>query len=406
MSAKKIQRRGSTMATYYGPPDTKYSQPLFVTLIKKIMKILKPKQFSAVSEPFPNEDVLRKSLWHMHIMLVFEGRKTITPNMQQKIQTLLNVPFCTHDYTSRENSTAGLQKEVNDAKYAMGMSCKDEANGGNKKTHYDRVRSSGYLSWVTGLEEKLAHDKLESKDLGGFDISKPAQYAYALMKNRNLKPHQIYRYAEKEGNLALELYVADNLSKLEDLYGNIKKLQAEMLLDEAPDLVPNVMQEQALKIIESSTNKRDEGQLNCFLDELGNTGKSELQNMLYKTYGAPEFPNAKTADIAKAYNYEKMVNFNFARHVDMERVNYSAIENLLDGKIFSSKYHSGMKRVAKPQVNMFTNSLPILTKMSMDRWNIYAWDPKRQKFDKQIRGVDYDSYYEPPTDCKCGECGE
>lgn len=382
MTIKKIIRKGNTMATYYAPPGQEYSKEAFQKIATWVAAQLKPVHWGAVAEPFPDE-AERKSSWHFHMMLAWKDdyRKQITAHMQKKIEEFLRVPACTHDYTSSNKSNA-LQKCVNDAKYATGRSVKDETYEGPKsgrrkeKSHYAVIKSAGFDDWLAKKEEALESFKEEKASLGNYDISNPETYSYALMKGRNYRPWEIHEFAEKEGNMALELYVIKNLSQLEERYNNLKKVMAERKINREEELEPNAFQKGAIQIIENTSAKRDEGQLNVFVDKKGNSGKSVLQSMLYKKYEAPEFPNAKTADIAKAYSYEPMVNFNFARHVDMEKVNYCAIENLLDGKIFSSKYHSGLKRVSPPKINIFANEFPTISKLSFDRWNIHEWDGK------------------------------
>jgi len=125
-------------------------------------------------------------------------------------------------------------------------------------------------------------------------------------------------------------------------------------------------------------------------------GKSTLQDKLHKEMGACEFPNAKTADVARAYCFEKMVNFNFAKATDMAKVNYRVMEDLADGKIFSCKYDSGMKRVSKPKINVFCNNEPVYSKLSVDRWNVYKWDGQNLQHTME-RGIDLTQLQLAPT---------
>lgn len=366
--SKRITRKTNTLATYYGPPDVEYSEEKFQELVTGVVKILKPKEWSAVSEPFPDPEVERKSSWHFHLDLWFGLGKTkqITVKQQEKLQTLLNVPAVTHDYTKCSNSADGLQKIVNDMQYAHGDSDKD-------KEHFDVLESAGFAAVFQAQVENLAEMKTEMKALDGFDPTKPNQYAYALMSKRKMKPTQLVVYARQKSNIVLEMYVVENYTKLCAMYTDLRRINAEIML-EAEELPPdNAFQTAARAVIGSTSNKRDDGQLTVFLNRNGNCGKSMLQDKLYKESGACEFPNAKTADIARAYCYEEMVNFNFARSTDMDKVNYRVIEDLSDGKIFSSKYESGMKRVPKPKINVFCNRMPNVERLSMDRWNIYEW---------------------------------
>jgi len=53
-----------------------------------------------------------------------------------------------------------------------------------------------------------------------------------------------------------------------------------------------------------------------------------------------------------------------------DMVNYQSIEEVKNGAFFSSKYESGMVIFNTPHLIIFTNSMPDLSKLSMDRWVI------------------------------------
>lgn len=372
----RITRNGDTMATYYAPPGEAYCVKKWKACMGRILKVLKPVHFSMVSEPFPDK-AERKSTYHTHVHLVWPDgfKKQITPAAQLKIQQILKVDLSTHDYTNKPKAKhGGLAKTVSDGNYSRGLSKKDKANGGSKKTHYHTWESEGYNEWFTAKEEEYKAQKNAAGLLDGCDPTKPSICIYTMMNKHDMDPVDIFAWAEENDCTTLAMCVVSMYDNWCSQYATLKKIKAEMKLKALADLVPNDMQEQAMAIIEEATNDRANGQLTVFVDPKGNSGKSVLQSMLYKKHGAPEFPNCKTADLAKAYCYEDMVNFNLARHTDVEKVNYACMENLLDGKIFSTKYHSNMKRVAPPKINIFCNEDLKYERMSLDRWNIYHWD--------------------------------
>lgn len=101
----------------------------------------------------------------------------------------------------------------------------------------------------------------------------------------------------------------------------------------------------------------------------GGVGKSWLANYLEVMRGAFLIQNAKRNDIAHAYNYEKIVVFDLTRS-DKEFVNYSTIEQFKNGRIFSGKYESKMKRFIPAKVLVLANYQPDKDKLSLDRWDI------------------------------------
>lgn len=420
MNGKKlpvIYRVDNSMGTYYGPQGELYDRAKFEGYVKAITTTLGDLHWCGVAEPFPDGKA-RLSDYHMHINHVWPlgVKKQISVAMQKKIQTILKgVDPQTHDYSkAAKKGIDRIQKAVNDGKYAKGESVKDKAYKGPQdkkgksmrrkedgtKTHHHVIMSPGYANWLNQKIALLAKLRKEKADLGGFDPTIMSDLCHALMQNTGLKPCQIYKKALAEGNIKLQKYVVKNLKQLEDDWSNLLQIRAQIeLMDEIMPAM-NPFQTSCTEIIEASTTDRHHGQFNWYVDPHGGAGKSTLQTMRYNSTGAAEFPCCKSADIAKAFNYEKEVNFNFTADTDMSEVPYTAIENLCDGKIFNTKYHSKMKRVPKPQINVFSNSIPMFYRdgkptMIPDRWNVYIWNHKKEQFTKMPLLVMF-PHLEPP----------
>lgn len=106
-----------------------------------------------------------------------------------------------------------------------------------------------------------------------------------------------------------------------------------------------------------------------YVDTVGNSGKTNFAKMLITTNECAYFSNAKCADIARAYNGERIALFDFTRTTE-ERINYSAIEQIKNGLIFSSKYDSTCKINNSPHVICIANFHPNEKALSADRWDI------------------------------------
>lgn len=108
-----------------------------------------------------------------------------------------------------------------------------------------------------------------------------------------------------------------------------------------------------------------------YIDEEGGCGKSIMTKWLYANTDCTMFNNAKTADIAAAWNGEQIVIFDLARCLNGDMINFQAIESLKNGMIFSSKYNSHTKVFNQPHVVIFANWPPTnLEALSKDRWDI------------------------------------
>lgn len=105
-------------------------------------------------------------------------------------------------------------------------------------------------------------------------------------------------------------------------------------------------------------------------DSEGNSGKSILSNWLMDNHGAFFCNGGKIADISLAYQNQEIAVFDLPREI-AEFTPYRAMECLKDGRFFSPKYQSCVKRFNPCKVVVFCNFLPDRTKMSLDRWQIY-----------------------------------
>lgn len=105
-------------------------------------------------------------------------------------------------------------------------------------------------------------------------------------------------------------------------------------------------------------------------DAEGNQGKSVLCNWLMDNEGAFFCNGGKIADISLAYQNQEIAVFDLPREIE-EFTPYRTIECLKDGRFFSSKYQSCVKRFSPVKVLVLCNFLPDRSKMSQDRWDIY-----------------------------------
>ncbi len=102
----------------------------------------------------------------------------------------------------------------------------------------------------------------------------------------------------------------------------------------------------------------------------GNVGKTYLGKYLESVHGAFLCQLGKKVDLAYAYNYQSIVAFDLTRS-DKDFINYSLIESFKDGRIFSGKYESKIKKFPSCKVIVFSNYEPDYAKLSLDRLVTY-----------------------------------
>jgi len=105
-------------------------------------------------------------------------------------------------------------------------------------------------------------------------------------------------------------------------------------------------------------------------EENGCAGKTQFCKYMALKHQATILGNGAFKDIAQALpDNPKIVLFNITRDLE-ERINYSALEAVKDGLIFSGKYESKTKIFNSPHVVIFSNFEPRKESMSLDRWKI------------------------------------
>ena len=111
----------------------------------------------------------------------------------------------------------------------------------------------------------------------------------------------------------------------------------------------------------------------------GNEGKTYIQKYIHQLFGSRRVMktevNTKKADIAYILSKESLTCkdiflFNLLRS-DTD-VAYGLLENIKDGYLISSKYRSKSLKIKIPNtVIVFSNSFPLQSQLSMDRWKIF-----------------------------------
>lgn len=146
----------------------------------------------------------------------------------------------------------------------------------------------------------------------------------------------------------------------------------------------------------------DPRHIHWIYDKKGNAGKSFLATHLQNNYGALVLCNGKTADIAHVFDSEPIVIFDLSRSMEAH-VNYGVMEDLKNGRIFSPKYDSCVKRFAVPHVVVFANfkcpdgvfsedrlqlvTLPLVNDLHTETTQEYIARLKRVKAAREVTAV-------------------
>lgn len=137
-------------------------------------------------------------------------------------------------------------------------------------------------------------------------------------------------------------------------------------LKELESAVLKPWQQKCVEWVEGPISDR---KIRWYVDKRGGHGKSWMSMYLRCKHKAVVFANAKNADVAYAYNDEPVVIFDLTREME-GYFNYSIIEQLKNGWLWSPKYESCSKEFKVPHVIVFSNFEPEREKLTKDRWDI------------------------------------
>jgi len=107
------------------------------------------------------------------------------------------------------------------------------------------------------------------------------------------------------------------------------------------------------------------------VDQLGNQGKTWFAKKYCREYNDAQYMEpGKKADMAYTLETTKRVLFVNVTRQQVEHLQYSFLESVKDGMVFSPKYESGMKYLPKMHVVILMNQQPDMSLLSKDRYNI------------------------------------
>lgn len=135
------------------------------------------------------------------------------------------------------------------------------------------------------------------------------------------------------------------------------------------DINKLVLKDWQKDVLNQLENQNDR-QIIWVYDKIGGKGKSWLTDYLLDNFDSIMFNSGRISDMAQAFDNEEMVIFDLPRSADIDFTPYRAMEMFKDGRIFSPKYGSCMKRFKKCKVIVFSNEMPDQDRLTSDRWNI------------------------------------
>lgn len=261
---------------------------------------------------------------HFHVMVTFASRTLLKPE---------HVTFKLHNKTYRPNLSS--RRSISDMQqYVTKEDQEPLCYGVSLVELMDEVRARKNKTAVF-CEKVLREGHISSKD---------------VMANPKMLPrlHNIRQGLDEYKCLVREEKGKDGLIKQDSL--------EEVTL----------WQKHLIEKVQEQPHKR---KIMWYWEGEGGAGKTLMACYLNTFHDAFLSTGGALRDVACAYQMERIVIFDMAKSAMLDHAFYSMIEDFKDGKPFSSKFNSRLKRCARPHVIVFSNQPPDLSMMT-DRFSI------------------------------------
>ena len=129
--------------------------------------------------------------------------------------------------------------------------------------------------------------------------------------------------------------------------------------------------------------EEDDRWIHLIYDQVGNVGKSILLEFMEYQGVAFEMPPMRhledIMEFAHSFPPQKAYIIDMPRGMKKDKLAdfYAGLESIKNGVTYDKRYVGKKRRMDRPQVMVFTNTLPVFELMSMDRWRIHVMQPDK-----------------------------
>ena len=130
-----------------------------------------------------------------------------------------------------------------------------------------------------------------------------------------------------------------------------------------------------VSIVDLLKTKPDDRKILWYYDAVGGKGKSTLSKYLYYHHKVVTLTVGKASDLLNLVSKMpggEMYVFDISRTVPTGSMTelYAAIESVKNGYFINTKYDTSVVCMERPHVVVFSNHLPKMSALSLDRWKI------------------------------------
>lgn len=235
-------------------------------------------------------------------------------------------------------------------------------------THLTQYFEKKNVSYIIGFEKGINN----TPHLQIYIETKNAIWTTSLSKV-NKRMHIEKSKGNRDSNIIYCSKGSDFISNFKHEIVFKHNIKNQIINNEYKNITWKNWQLRCINLLEGKPHNR---KIYVFIDPDGNTGKSFLCKYLAIKHNDLIICDGKKDNIFNQVKtmldeliIPKIILLDVPRS-NKDFINYGTIEQLKNGLIYSGKYEGGRCVFPNPHVIIFTNSIPELDKMSLDRWEL------------------------------------
>lgn len=258
------------------------------------------------------------------------------------------------------------------------------------RANEDYFTSDDMIKWLSGNAKKWIF-QLEEGDSGyrhwqgRFSLIKKRTKSVLMQLFDKMKVPNYLEPTATTNHLDEYFYAMKEDTRVAGPYSDLKSKEDKMkenngyIPRQYRDVICYPWQERVLQ----SGNEFDKRMINMIYDPVGNNGKSTVAaigELLHNGIDMPPLNDFKELValaccicMDKKWRNPSVIYIDMPRAIDKTRLGgmYTAIEQIKKGKLYDCRYHYKSWWIDSPQVWVFSNCLPDMNLLSLDRWKIW-----------------------------------
>lgn len=243
-------------------------------------------------------------------------------------------------------------------------------------TLFDEVAASDVREIFKGITKKYTFQKEKGEETGvmhyqcRISLTLKERKPAVVKKLQQLGLKKFHVTITSKANRDNDFYVLKEDTRVDGPYTDINEVFIPWDIQEIKELLP--WQQATVKMVSG----RERRKVHVIFDPRGNNGKTILTRYMAIHNGAGSIPFCRDYKDLMRMAYQMrhcpIMLIDMPRSIPKDKLEetYAAIETVKGGYVFDERNKFKYEYINPPQIIVFTNIIPNLSLLSLDRWNI------------------------------------